>query len=132
MPEITLKDIKSAISNAGYDSSQAHHEPTALKTNAPDHVLWDIMRSYCKLHPPIGSKHREERVAAKKLRNSACRETSGNEPAEKDAGELILSKEPSFIADFTISSDLRLKFGERQLQVARFPSNPGIFTSYIK
>lgn len=108
--------------NAGYRSSQAHHEPTALKTDAPASVLWDIMRSYCKLHPPLGSKHREQRKQRLAAKRNKVR-VDGSVLIEQDAGEIILAKEPSFLADFTITTEMKLKFTDRE--VARFPSNPG-------
>jgi tRNA (guanine26-N2/guanine27-N2)-dimethyltransferase len=117
-----MQEMHAALHNAGYRSSQAHHEPTALKTDAPASILWDIMRSYCKLHPPLGSKHREhrkQRLAAKRNKAGA----SGPVLAEQDAGDTILAKEPSFLADFTITSEIKVKFIDRE--VARFPSNPG-------
>ena len=48
----TLTHAFSALVNAGYRVSQFHHEPLAIKTDAPDHVVWDMMRAHCVLHPP--------------------------------------------------------------------------------
>ena len=50
-----MLEITSAIKNAGYDSSRFHNEANAIKTNAPNYVVWDIMRAYCRLNPPKGS-----------------------------------------------------------------------------
>eukprot|EP01032_Pedospumella_encystans_P018788 gene18788-21381_t len=41
--------MEAAITNAGYLVSNFHHDPTAVKTNAPDTLIWDIMRAYCHL-----------------------------------------------------------------------------------
>ena len=88
------------------------------------------MRSYCKLHPPLGSKHREQReqrLAAKRNKVGA----DGLVLVEQDAGEIILAKEPNFLADFTITTEMKLKFSDRE--VARFPSNPGYhFVMFLK
>tara|TARA_A100001035_G_scaffold150434_1_gene118445 strand:+ start:101 stop:1546 length:1446 start_codon:yes stop_codon:yes gene_type:complete len=63
----TSDKIRSAIANAGYRFSHFHHEPEALKTDAPPRVVWDILRAWCKLHPPGGSKHKQARLASKKI-----------------------------------------------------------------
>jgi len=42
----------SAVVNAGYKVSHSHTCPTAIKTDAPQAVLWDIMKAWAKLHPP--------------------------------------------------------------------------------
>ena len=39
IPSPNLIDIQAAIVNAGYKVSQAHHEPTAIKTNAPNRYM---------------------------------------------------------------------------------------------
>lgn len=53
-----LIHVQAALVNAGYRVSQFHHEPNAVKTDAPPHVLWDIMRAYVAMHPPTGSAFR--------------------------------------------------------------------------
>ena len=63
----TSDKIRSAISNAGYRFSHFHHEPNALKTDAPPSVVWDILRAWCKLHPPAGSKHKKSRISSSKI-----------------------------------------------------------------
>ena len=45
-------EIQSALIHAGYEVSQFHKEPMAIKTNASNSVVWDIMRAYCQLFPP--------------------------------------------------------------------------------
>lgn len=51
----TTLEFKSALHNKGYRFSQFHHEAAAVKTDAPPKVIWDIMRSFCKLNPPEGT-----------------------------------------------------------------------------
>ena len=46
---IPLVDMYSAITNAGYRVSNTHKEPLAIKTDAPNVVVWDIIRAYAKL-----------------------------------------------------------------------------------
>ena len=60
-------EMKSALINAGYNMSNFHREPLAIKTNAPDSVVWDIMRAYAKLYPPEGSIHKKFPEVAKTI-----------------------------------------------------------------
>ncbi|KAK6154990.1 hypothetical protein DH2020_009238 [Rehmannia glutinosa] len=43
--------FRSAVINAGYRISGSHVNPLGLKTDAPMHVIWDIMRCWVKNHP---------------------------------------------------------------------------------
>ena len=43
--------IWSALINAGYRVSQSHTNPLALKTDAPQEFLWDVMRHWVQQHP---------------------------------------------------------------------------------
>jgi len=72
-----IAGVRSAIQAAGYQVSQAHTEPLALKTDAPPNVLWDILRCWVKSNPIKIPKE--------------------NTPAFR-----ILSKEPVLQADFSI------------------------------
>jgi tRNA (guanine26-N2/guanine27-N2)-dimethyltransferase len=65
----TLLEMQSAIINAGYRVSQFHREPLAIKTDAPDAVVWDIMRAYAQSHPPERSKHKKFPEAATAILN---------------------------------------------------------------
>ena len=55
-PTPLTADIFSALFNAGYKCSQFHHEPDCVKTNAPDSVVWDIMRKLCEESPVAGTR----------------------------------------------------------------------------
>eukprot|EP00980_Cylindrotheca_fusiformis_P019685 scaffold6870_cov121-Cylindrotheca_fusiformis.AAC.12 len=90
-----LKQIKAAIFNAGYEVSGYHKEPNAIKTNAPNEVVWDIMRTWAKENPP------------KKA------------PAEGSPAAKILSKDPAIKVDFSIPKAMA-----GNSKVARFPQNP--------
>lgn len=74
--------FKSAIRNAGYEVSISHCCPNSIKTNAPNSVIWDLMRCWEKENP------------AKNL--------SLTSPAHK-----ILSKPASIVADWTIRVEER-------------------------
>jgi len=51
----TNAEFRAALGNAGYNMVQFHHEATAIKTNAPSTVIWDIMRTYKQLHPTVAN-----------------------------------------------------------------------------
>jgi len=72
-----LISIRSALKTAGYDSSISHTDPTAIKTTAPNSVVWDVFRGWNKLNP------------AKNL-------------VEGSAASAILAKEPSIQANFDV------------------------------
>lgn len=91
-----MVDFQAAIMNAGFRVSQQHKEPQAIKTDAPDDVVWDIMRCWVKKHP----------VSEKRKGGSA-------------PGEEILKREPKLEADFTVPSSLL-----RKKPAARYQQNP--------
>eukprot|EP01038_Epipyxis_sp_PR26KG_P007247 gene7247-9879_t len=96
----TKIEIHSAIINAGYRVSQFHHDSTALKTDAPPHVIWDILRAYNKLHAEDISDQKNEKSIISKQ---------------------ILSNPSTIIPDFTIVKEL-LHINKKK--VSRFPPNP--------
>lgn len=91
-----LKEMKAAIVNAGYRVSGYHKEPTAIKTDAPNQVIWDIMRAWYEKNPP------------KKA------------PVENSAGAKIMAIESSISVDFSVPKSLQRK----DIGVPRFPHNP--------
>lgn len=46
-----LLDFHSAILNAGFKVSISHTSPTAVKTNAPVELIWDIFKEWVKRNP---------------------------------------------------------------------------------
>ena len=90
----SLDVFKSAIINGGYRVSGQHKEPQAIKTDAPNRFIWDIMRSWIKENP-INEKNR------------------------KDIIEKILSIEPRYNIDFTVSEEISIR-----KKATRFPMNP--------
>lgn len=92
-----MDQIQGAIRAAGYEASQFHKVPEAIKTNAPNDVIWDIMRCWIKKHPL--TKKRE---------------------GENTPGSRILAKEPKFEANF---SSRRPAPHEKE-KALRFPHNP--------
>lgn len=90
-----MVDVQAAIINAGFRVSQQHKEPQALKTDAPDNVVWDVMRCWVKKHP----------VSDKRKSTSP--------------GQAILARKPELEADFTVPSGL----GQKK-SATRYQQNP--------
>lgn len=59
-----MTSLRSAILNAGYQVSASHMHKTAVKTNAPCKVVWDIMRCWEKLHPASQKNIANNKVAS--------------------------------------------------------------------
>ncbi|TMW57134.1 hypothetical protein Poli38472_003059 [Pythium oligandrum] len=92
-----MDQLQGAIRHAGYEASQTHKVPDAIKTTAPNHVIWDIMRCWVKKHPL--NKKRE---------------------GQETPGSRILAKEPQLEANF---SSKRPSVHEKP-KALRFPQNP--------
>ncbi|KAM9514139.1 LOW QUALITY PROTEIN: tRNA (guanine(26)-N(2))-dimethyltransferase [Guaruba guarouba] len=97
----SLLQFSSALLHAGY-RVLSHACRTAVKTDAPPAVLWDILRCWVRLHPV-----KRERLA----------DTS---PAAR-----ILAVEPTLQASFAIRADANPSSRKRGLK--RFPENPEAF-----
>ncbi|KAH9326009.1 hypothetical protein KI387_006187, partial [Taxus chinensis] len=89
--------FRSAIINAGYRVSGTHAIPLGLKTDAPMDVIWDIMRSWVKIHPVK------------------------SQPPDQ-SGSVILAKEPTMKANFTRAQSA-LSHSQTK-KVPRFLPNP--------
>ncbi|KAL4086787.1 hypothetical protein PRIC1_013847 [Phytophthora ramorum] len=92
-----MSQIQGAIRHAGYQVSQFHKVPEAIKTTAPNDVIWDIMRCWVKKHPL--NKKRD---------------------GQETPGSRILATEPKFEANF---SSKRPGSNEKP-KALRFPLNP--------
>ncbi len=92
--------MNSALLNAGYRVSSSHANSNAFKTNAPPNVVWDIMRSWVKLHPIHAEKHNE------------------SSPARR-----ILSKEPKIEVSFEMHPEANPP--SRQVRMMRFEEHRG-------
>jgi tRNA (guanine26-N2/guanine27-N2)-dimethyltransferase len=89
--------LRSAILNLGYRVSISHTSASALKTDAPHHVLWDIFRCWVKEHE--------------------VKKQSATSPSSR-----ILSCEPKMQVCFDIRPDANPP--SRLLKLKRFPDNP--------
>jgi tRNA (guanine26-N2/guanine27-N2)-dimethyltransferase len=96
-----MLEMKAALMNAGYRVSNFHKDPIAIKTDAPNAVLWDIMRAFVKKSPSDGVSKK------KKLPPSS---------------KVILEKDNNtdLVIDFTIPASLL----EDKKKALRFPPNP--------
>jgi tRNA (guanine26-N2/guanine27-N2)-dimethyltransferase len=92
-----MDQIQGAIRHAGYDASQFHKVPDAIKTTAPNHVVWDIMRCWVQKHPL--NKKRE---------------------GQETPGSRILEKEPQLEAVF----NSKRPAAHEKPKALRFPGNP--------
>lgn len=92
--------LYAAFKNLGYEVSQSHANPLALKTNAPTSVIWDILRHWCILHGHGNLK-------------------------DGTSGQIILSTEPSIEVSFDPSPELVTYFKEKENDdITRYPANP--------
>ncbi|KAG7399017.1 tRNA methyltransferase 1 [Phytophthora boehmeriae] len=92
-----MAQIQGAIRHAGYEASQFHKIPDAIKTTAPNDVIWDIMRCWVKKHP-----------------------LNKNRDGQESAGNRILAKEPKIEANFSS----RRPCPNDKTKALRFPLNP--------
>ncbi|KAG5513226.1 hypothetical protein PMAC_001596 [Pneumocystis sp. 'macacae'] len=83
----SMKDISSALINAGYSVSFTHASPGSIKTNAPPKILWNIMRFWIKKYP----------VSEKRIRDGTVVKE-------------ILKIEPDTCIDFTLHQDIEKIF----------------------
>jgi len=84
---VPLKLFRAALHNAGYRSSAYHKEPEAIKTDAPPEVVWDVIREWCKSHPPRSGKNKKESNAERgKERKERRKEERKRQQREKRRG----------------------------------------------
>ncbi|KAL1927537.1 hypothetical protein VTP01DRAFT_3774 [Rhizomucor pusillus] len=96
---IPMVDLFSGILNAGYKVSTSHCGPQTVKTDAPSHIVWDVMRAWVKKNP----------INEKKL-------------GETSPAKVILSKEPSIEVDFSRHPEAYPE--SRSIQLVRYQVNP--------
>ena len=114
---IPTASFKAALVNAGYRVSAYHKEPHAIKTDAPNYVVWDIVRAWCKKHPP------EKKKESKKHREGQEQGSSGNVQMDRvhiDVASKILSNAMRTEVDFTIPDS----FGTDRKKAKRWAINP--------
>jgi tRNA (guanine26-N2/guanine27-N2)-dimethyltransferase len=92
----------------GYKVSAQHKEPDAIKTDAPNDVVWDVLRNWVRLNP----------ISAKRAQKGG--ETWGGKGG-MTASMKILETEPKFTCDF---EDLKSNSLKTRKKAVRYPMNP--------
>lgn len=95
----SLLQFRSALLSLGYEISSTHALPEGFKTNAPNAVVWDVMRSWASQSSVDPLKFKENSVARQ-----------------------ILTKQSKITADFTVIDGANPL--SRQTGVVRFQENP--------
>lgn len=102
-----LRAVRAALVNAGYRASAYHKESSAIKTDAPGPVVWDIMRAWCKEHPPKargGGRSKKERRVERKKQHRARQEQKqkrgeggeiGNDANGNSGGDEEMAEQPA-------------------------------------
>jgi tRNA (guanine26-N2/guanine27-N2)-dimethyltransferase len=123
--------FKSALINAGYRVSGYHKDAEAVKTDAPSSVVWDVMRAWCKDHPPnLNSKKNKNKAKKRqKVQNSSKIDKKDTDNGTDDqvletkefksVAEKILCVEPNIQVNFNIVDELK-----NRKKACRFPMNP--------
>lgn len=62
LTQISVRKFRGTLRSLGYRASHFHRDPDAIKTDAPNEVVFDLLRAWAKEHPPQKSG-----VAAKLL-----------------------------------------------------------------
>ena len=106
-----------ALVNAGYRVSGYHKDPTAVKTDAPNHVVWDVVRAWCKEHPP--AKRKESKKHGKGKQQQREQQDGADKRPAVDVASKILSNEVRTEVDFTIPES----FGQKK-KATRYAMNP--------
>ena len=119
-----LSTITAALVNAGFRVSGYHKDPEAIKTDAPNGVMWDILRQWCRDHPPKEGKKADRNKAKKKKKTldpstDEDVETDGTVEKTFDVCAKILATESGIKVDFTIPKGFNKK-----KKAQRFPHNP--------
>jgi tRNA (guanine26-N2/guanine27-N2)-dimethyltransferase len=124
---IPMTTFKAALVNAGYRVSAYHKEPSAIKTDAPNYVVWDIIRAWCKEHPPHTKKEsRKHGLGGEQSGGDAQATTTNKEGGGAGGGggvdiaTRILSNESRTKIDFTIPEG----FNEHRKKARRWAQNP--------
>jgi len=86
-----MAKVRAALVNAGYRVSGYHKDPQAIKTDAPNGVVWDVMRAWCKEHPPKagGSKKALKKKLRREQKKKFAEERkggNGEKSGKKDEG----------------------------------------------
>jgi tRNA (guanine26-N2/guanine27-N2)-dimethyltransferase len=123
---IPMTTFKAALVNAGYRVSAYHKEPSAVKTDAPNYVVWDVIRAWCKEHPPHTKKESRKHGLGEEQGGDDAHHASTTMTTNEEGGggsvdiaTRILSNESRTTIDFTIPEGL-----EYRKKARRWAQNP--------
>lgn len=115
--------VRSVLAKKGYEVSQSHTDPQAIKTTAPPELVWDILRLWVEKE---GSPLLKEKTVGDAKEGGP----EGTEGKEKRAptGLRILLKKAELVSteevDFSVKKDKFVRRGNLESQGVRFPQNP--------
>lgn len=119
--------VRAVLLSRGYEVSQSHTDPQALKTTAPPELVWDILRIWAdKVGTPL------KQTMEKNSEQQESKVKGNKNTSRPPAGARILRKEPILITkdeiDFGVKKDKFVRRGQNTSNTAvRFPSNPEPF-----
>lgn len=103
----------------GYACSQTHHEPLALKTAAPPHAVWDLLREWVRIVGGVKS----ERLSAAAKRILGVREGDA-EGDDSSRALLVPSPSRSAFEPPLQRADFDAAARRARTSAVRFPPNP--------
>lgn len=105
--------VRAFLGKRGYQVSQSHTDPQAIKTDAPPELVWDLLRLWVE---KVGSP----------LQKGEAREVGKD--GRPPAGVRILQKKAELVkmeeVDFSIKKDRFVRRGNVEKPGVRFPQNP--------
>ncbi len=118
--------IRAVLTTRGYQVSQSHTDPLALKTNAPPELLWDILRIWvAKIGNPFLNATGKHAVPS--LVGGGADECA-IQGAQLPTGARIMKTPPSLVCaadvDFTVKKDKFVRRSSVLPGAPRFPPNP--------
>jgi len=114
-----MDKIRCALTNAGYRVSIYHKEPDAIKTDAPNEVLWDVLRAWCKEHPPKknGGSGGKGRRSKRMRREKRIGRGKGEDGGEGSPNESSLPSEESSSATDDATCTPKITISEKILAI---------------
>lgn len=150
----TMQQFTSALANGGYKLSQFHHDSTAVKTDAPNAFIWDIMRKFVRefdvnnkalvgaqgaetitavaADDAMEVEAAEEQADVNDQQAEETKEENGNTKKQRKDGKSGKPRRPKISAfaqailskPMTHNIDFTLRPRNIDRSIARFPPNP--------
>jgi len=121
---VPIKQFKGILKELGYKASHFHREPTAVKTDAPNSVVYDILRKWSaqrKKEKGIKDDDPKSKNASKKRKNAG--------PTLSHVLERSISTEGLMDLSFEVAGEFeeKLENGQKPRKIPRFLPNPEKF-----